>query len=232
MQLHDLGDDGFHRSIIPDKLHRLIDHQIFQPLFADGLFLAAFMLLGRSTFIVAVNFARPARAALSKHQRPTVAAEQLGGEQVVILCLPTGRGFLVFQDLLLYIVEKLHGHDRWNRIGNQDVPVFQLADVAAVAQHMLDDVEGHRPTAFVFDALFVQPIPNLPHRLSIIVPLESFSYKGSCERVDFKAAVCVDGVAERDSTARKFAFQGVFRHAANDLLGKISGIILGITFQH
>ena len=190
------------------------------------------MLLCGGTFIVAVDFSRPARAALSKHQRTAMTAEQLGGEQVVILCLSTGRGFLVFQHLLLYIVEKLYGHDRWNRIGNQDVPVFQLADVAAVAQHVLNDIESHWPTALILDALFIEPIPNLPHRLSIIVPLESFSYKGNCEWVDFKAAVCVDGVAERDSTARKFAFQGVFRHAANDLFGQISGVILGITFQH
>jgi len=97
---------------------------------------------------------------------------------------------------------------------------------------VLDDIESHWPTALILDALFIEPIPNLPHRLSVIVPLESFSYKGSCEWVDFKAAVCVDGVAERDSTARKFAFQGVFRHAANDLFGQISGVILGITFQN
>ena len=28
--------------------------------------------------IIAVDFARPARAAFAKHQRPTIAAEQLG----------------------------------------------------------------------------------------------------------------------------------------------------------
>ena len=232
LQFHHLGDDGFHSGIVFHKLHGLIDYQIFQPLFTDSLFLAALVLFGSGTFIVAVDFSRPARAALSKHQRPTVAAEQLGGEQIVVLCLSTGRGFLIFSDLLLHIVEKLYGHDRWNRIGNQDVPVLQLADISAVAQHVLDDIESHWPTALILNALFIEPIPNLPHRLSVIVPLESFSYKGSCEWVDFKAAVCVDGVAERDSTARKFAFQGVFRHAANDLFGQISGVILGITFQN
>ena len=232
MQLHHLGDDGFHSGIVLDKLHGLVHHQIFQPLFADGLFLAALVLFGSGTFIVAVDFARPARAALSKHQRPTVAAEQLGGEQIVVLCLSTGRGFLVFQHLLLYIVEKLYGHDRWNRIGNQDVPVLQLADISAVAQHVLDDIESHWPTALILDALFIEPIPNLPHRLSVIVPLESFSYKRCGERVNFKAAVCIDSVAERDSTARELAFQGVFRHAANDLFGQVSGIIFRIAFKH
>ena len=87
LQLHDLGDDGFHGGIVFHKLHGLVDHKIFQPLFADSLFLAALVLFGSSTFIIAVDFTRPARAAFTKHQRPTVAAEQLGGEQIVILCL-------------------------------------------------------------------------------------------------------------------------------------------------
>ena len=64
LQLHHLGDDGFHSGIVLDKLHGLVHHQIFQPLFADGLFLAALVLFGSGTFIVAVDFARPARAAL------------------------------------------------------------------------------------------------------------------------------------------------------------------------
>ena len=232
MQLHDLGNNGFHGSIVPDKLHGLVDHQIFQPLFADGLFLAALVLFGSSTFIIAVDFARPARAALSKHQRPTVAAEQLGGEQIVVLCLSPGRSFLVFQHLLLHLIENLHGHDGRNRIGNQDVPVLQFTNITAVAQHMLNGVEGHQPATLVLDALFVQPIPNFPHGLTIVVPLEGFCHKGSSQRVDFKAVVCVDDVAKGNGTASELSLQCVFGHAANDLFGQVSGIILGITFQH
>ena len=117
----------------------------------------------------------------------------------------------VYKRQLLHLIENLHGHDGRNRIGNQDVPVFQLADVAAVAQHVLNDIESHWPTALILDALFIEPIPNLPHRLSIIVPLEGFCYKRCGERVNFKAAVCIDSVAERDSTARELAFQDVYK---------------------
>ena len=232
LQLHHLGDDGFHGGIVLDKLHRLVDYHIFQPLFTDGLFLAAFMLFGGGTFIIAVDFTCPACTAFAKHQCTAMAAEQLGGEQVVVLCLSTGRGFLVFQHLFLYIVEKIHRHDGWDSIWNQDVTVFQLADIAAVAQHMLDDVEGHRPTTLILDALFVQPVPNLPHGLSVIVPLEGFCYKGSSERVDFKAVVCVDDIAKGNGTASELSFQCVFGHAAHNLFRQVSGIILGITFQH
>ena len=65
------------------------------------------MLLCDGTFIVAVDFTRPARAAFAKHQRPTVAVEQLGGEQVVILYLSTGRDFLILGDFLSW--QRWHG---------------------------------------------------------------------------------------------------------------------------
>ena len=232
LQFHHLGDDGFHGGIVLDKLHGLVDHKIFQPLFTDSFLLAAFMLFGSSAFIIAVDFARPARTAFAKHQCTTVAAEQLGGEQVVILCLSTGRGFLVFQHLFLYIVEKLCRHNGGNRIGNQNITIFQLPDVAAIVQHMLNGVEGHQPATLVLDALFVQPIPNFPHGLAIVVPLEGFCHKGSSQRVDFKAVVCVDDVAKGNGTASELSLQCVFGHATNDLFRQVSGIILGITFQH
>ena len=232
LQFHHLGDDGFHGGIVLDKLHGLVDHKIFQPLFTDSFLLAAFMLFGSSAFIIAVDFARPARTAFAKHQCTTVAAEQLGGEQVVILCLSTGRGFFVFGDLFLHIVEKLCGHNGGNRIGNQNITIFQLPDVAAIVQHMLNGVEGHQPATLVLDALFVQPIPNFPHGLAIVVPLEGFCHKGSSQRVDFKAVVCVDDVAKGNGTASELSLQCVFSHATNNLFRQISGIVLGITFQH
>ena len=101
-----------------------------------------------------------------------------------------------------------------------------------VIQHMLNNIEAHRPTALVFDTFFVQPIPNFSHGLTVVVPLEGFCYKRCGERVNFKAAVCIDSVAERDSTARELAFQGVFRHAAHDLFRQVSRVVFGVAFQH
>ena len=232
LQLHDLGDNGFHGGIVPDKLHGLVHHQIFQPLFADSFLLAALLLFGRGTFIVAVDFSRPACAAFAKHQRTAATTVQLGCQQVIVLCLSSGRGFLVFGNLFLHIVEKLCGHDRWNRIGNQNITIFQLPDVAAIVQHMLNGVEGHQPATLVLDALFVQPIPNFPHGLAIVVPLEGFCHKGSSQRVDFKAVVCVDDVAKGNGTASELSLQCVFGHATNDLFRQVSGIIFRIAFKH
>ena len=232
MQFHHLGDDRFHGGIVFDKLHRLVDHQIFQPLFTDGLFLAALVLFGSGTFIVAVDFTRPARAAFAKHQRPTVAAEQLGGEQVVILCLSTGRGFLVFGDFLLHILKQFQRNDGRDSIRYDHIPEFQFSDVPPVFEHMFDAVIGKRTAHRVLDAVFVQPVPDLLHGGAFIVLLERFQHKRRGERVNMELPFRIQRVTKGSTTTVAASFQDVLGLSTHDLLGKVSGIILGITFQH
>ena len=232
LQFHDLGDDGFHGGIVPDKLHRLVDDQIFQPLFTDSFLLAALVLFCGSTFIITMNFSRPARTALSKHQRTAVTTVQLGGKQIVILCLSTGRGFFVFGDLFLHIVEKLCGHNGGNRIGNQNITIFQLPDVAPILEHMFNAVIGERTADRVLDAILVQPVPNLLHRKSIPVLPERFQHERGGKRINVEFPLGIQRISKGSTATVAAAFQDVLGLSTHDLLGKVSGIILGITFQH
>ena len=232
LQFHHLGDDGFHSGIVFHKLHGLVDHQIFQPLFADGLFLAALVLFGSGTFIVAVDFTRPACAAFAKHQRPTVAAEQLGGEQVVVLCLSPGRGFLVFGDLLLHILKQFQRNDGRDSIRHDHIPEFQFSDVPPVFEHMFNAVICKRTAHRVLDAVFVQPITDLLHGGAFIVLLERFQNKRRGERVDVELPLGIQRVAKSSTTTVAAAFQDVLGLSTNYLFGKVCRIILGIAFQH
>ena len=232
LQFHHLGDDGFHGGIVFHKLHGLVDYQIFQPLFADGLFLAALVLFGSSTFIVAVNFTRPACAAFSKHQCPAVAAEQLGGEQIVVLCLSTGRGFLIFSDLLLHILKQFQRNDGRDSIRYDHIPELQFSDVPPVLEHMFNAVIGERTAHRVLDAILVQPVPNLLHGGAFIVLLERFQHKRRGERVNMELPFRIQRVAKSSTSTVAAAFQDVLGLSTHDLLGKVCGIIFGITFQH
>ena len=232
LQFHHLGDDGFHSGIVFHKLHGLVDHQIFQPLFADGLFLAALVLFGSGTFIVAVDFTRPACAAFAKHQRPTVAAEQLGGEQVIVLCLSPGRGFLVFGDLLLHILKQFQRNDGRDSIRHDHIPEFQFSDVPPVFEHMFNAVICKRTAHRVLDAVFVQPITDLLHGGAFIVLLERFQNKRRGERVDVELPLGIQRVAKSSTTTVAAAFQDVLGLSTNYLFGKVCRIILGIAFQH
>ena len=232
LQFHHLGNDGFHSGIVFHKLHSLVDHQIFQPLLTDSLFLAALVFFGGSTFIVAVDFSRPARAAFAKHQRPTVAAEQLGGEQVVVLCLSPGRGFLVFGDLLLHILKQFQRNDGRDSIRHDHIPEFQFPDVPPVFEHMFDTVISERTAHRVLDAVFVQPVPDLLHGGAFIVLLERFQHKRRGERVNMELPFRIQRVTKGSTTTVAASFQDVLGLSTHDLLGKVSGIILGITFQH
>ena len=232
LQFHHLGNDGFHSGIVFHKLHGLVDHQIFQPLLTDGLFLAALVLFGSSTFIVAVDFACPTRTAFAKHQRPTVAAEQLGGEQVVVLCLSTGRGFLVFGDLLLHILKQFQWNDGRDSIRHDHIPEFQFSDVPPVFEHMFNAVICKRTAHRVLDAVFVQPITDLLHGGAFIVLLERFQNKRRGERVDVELPLGIQRVAKSSTTTVAAAFQDVLGLSTNYLFGKVCRIILGIAFQH
>ena len=232
MQLHDLGDDGFHSSIVSDKLHRLIDHQIFQPLLADCLFLAALLLFGSCTFIIAVDFSRPARSAFTKHQSTAVTAVQLGGQQVIVLCLSPGRGFLVFGNLFLHIIEQFQRNDGRDGIGHDHIPEFQFSDVPPILEHMFDTVIGERTADRVLDAVLVQPVPNLFHRKTIPVLSERFQHERGGKRVNVEFPLRIQRIAKGSTATIAAAFQDVLGLSTHDLLGKVSGIILGITFQH
>ena len=232
LQFHHLGDDGFHSGIVFHKLHGLVDHQIFQPLFTDGLFLAALMLLGSGTLIIAVDFSRPARAAFSKHQCPAVAAEQLGGEQIVVLCLSTGRGFLIFSDLLLHILKQFQRNDGRDSIRYDHIPELQFSDVPPVLEHMFDAVISKRTTHRVLNAVFIQPVPDLLHGGAFIVLLERFQHKRRGERVNVELPLGIQRVAKSSTSTVAAAFQDVLGLSTHDLLGKVCRIILGITFQH
>ena len=107
LQFHDFGNDGIHGSIVFHQFHGLIDNQIFQPLFPHGLFIAGLFLLGSSTLVVGIHFPGVADTAFSEHQCTALAAVQLGGEQIAFLCLMTGRGFFVFRQLFLHLVEQV-----------------------------------------------------------------------------------------------------------------------------
>ena len=232
LQFHDLGDDGFHGGIVPDKLHRLVDDQIFQPLFTDSFLLAALVLFCGSTFIITMNFSRPARTAFAKHQRPTVAAEQLGGEQVVVLCLSTGRGFLVSGDFLLHILKQFQWNDGWDGIRHDHIPEFQFSDVPPVLEHMFNAVISERTAHRVLDAVFIQPVPDFLHGGAFIVLLERFHYKRGGERVNVELPLRIQRVSKGSTTTVAAAFQDVLGLSTDDLFGKVSGIILCITFQH
>ena len=232
LQFHDFGDDGFHGGIIPDKLHGLVDHQIFQPLFANGFLLAALVLFGGGAFIIAVDFSCPARTAFAKHQRTATAAMQLGCQQVIVLCLSPGRGFLVFGDFFLHILKQFQRHDGRNRIGHDHVPEFQFSDVPPVLEHMFNAVIGKRTAHRIFDTIFIQPVPYLFHCKTIPVLPERFQHKRRGERVNMELPFRIQRVAKSSTSTVAAAFQDVLGLSTDDLFGKVGGIILGITFQH
>ena len=232
LQFHHLGDDGLHSGIVFHKLHGLVDHKIFQPLFADGLFLAALVLFCGSTFIITMNFSRPARAAFAKHQRTAVTAVQLGGQKVIILCLSTGRGFLVFGNLFLHILKQFQWNDGRDGIRHDHIPEFQLPDVPPILEHMFDTVISECTAHRVLDTIFIQPVPNLFHCKTIPVLPERFQHKRRGKRVNVKFPLRIQRIAKGSTATVAAAFQDVLCLSTDNLFGKVSGVVFRIALQH
>ena len=185
------------------------------------------LLFDRHTLVVVMHLSRAACAA-----RPAVAAEQLGCQQIIVLGLVTRRGLFVLRQLLLHPVKEVLRYDGGDAVRHDHIAVSELPDIAPVVEYMPHAVEGHFLPPRVGKPLLVQPIHNGGNGFSAVISLEGFQHERRGQRVDLKMLLRVDHIANGQRPAVEFALERVVRHAADDLFRKVSGIILGITFQH
>jgi len=190
------------------------------------------LLFHGHALVVVVDIPCVAGAALAAEVSPAVAAEQLGCEQVIVLGLVAGRGFLVLCQLLLHPVKEVLGNDGRNAVWNYNVPVGIFPNIATVVQKVLDAVVGHFLAPCILHALFVEPIPYLLHGGPLVIPMERFTDKRGGKRVKLEVLVAVDLIADGQSAVIEFTFQCVLRHAPDHLFGQVGGVVFGVTLQH
>ena len=144
LQIHEHGNDGFNSGIVHDHLHGFADHQIFDPFFLHR-FLAAVcpLLFHGHALVVVVNIPCMAGSAFTAEVGPAVTAEQFCSQQIIVLGLVAGRGFLVLRQLFLYPVKQVLGDDSGDTVRDHSIPVDILTDIAAVVQKVLDAVVIH-----------------------------------------------------------------------------------------
>jgi len=140
LQLHDFCNDGINHGIVLNQLHGFSYDQIFQPLFTDGLFLAGLETLRGGALIIMMNDLVSTRAALAEHHRAAYSAEQLGGEQVIVLGLVAGRSTAVLFDFQLHFLKQILVHDGRDAVGHYDVLEVVFSDVTFVRQQLLNTV--------------------------------------------------------------------------------------------
>ncbi len=157
---------------------------------------------------------------------------QLGGQQVIILCLSPGRGFLVLGNLFLHIIEQFQRHDGRNRIWHNHIPEFQFSDVPPILEHMFDTVIGERTADRVLDAVLVQPVPNLFHRKTIPILSERFQHEKGGKRVNVEFPLGIQRVPKGSTTTVAAAFQDVLGLSTDNLFGKVGRVVFRIALQN
>ena len=225
--MNDLVD---HRIVL-NQLHGLPDDQIFQPFFLHGLFVAALAPLDVGAFIIIVGASGGTGSAFAEHQRTALAAEQLGGQQIFLVCLATGRGTLVLIHTLLHPVKQVFRNDSRNRIRRNDVSKRQFTNVTTVLQHGVHATVGHFAALHIADAFVVEEVYDLHHLIAVVIPLKGFQHQWRGQRVKVIKLFLVDFVANGSCAASTLPFQSIFGLASNDLFGKFCGIVFSHTFQ-
>ena len=231
LDIHDQLNDLVDHRIVLNQLHGLPDDQIFQPVLLHGLFVAALTPLDVGAFIIIVGAPGSTGSAFAEHQRTALAAEQLGGQQIFLVCLATGRGTLVLIQTLPHPVKQVFRNDNWNRIRHNDIPERQFANVPAVLEHGVHAAVGHFAAQHIADTLVVEEVYDLHHLIAVVIPLKGFQYQRSGQRVKMIELVIVDFIADGSRTASALSLQSILRLATNHLFGQLCRIVFRHTFQ-
>ena len=174
----------------------------------------------------------PARATLAKHHRAAHSAEQLGGQQIIVLGLVVGRRAAVLFDFRLHTVEQLLVHDGRDAIRHYDVLEVVFSDVSFIRQQLLNTVVGEFLVAVGGHATVVQPVHDFLHARTIVVFLERLDHEGSFQRVDLKELLLVHCIADGNRSTIIFALQNILGHATHDLFRKFCGIVFSHAGEH
>lgn len=79
--------------------------------------------------------------------------------------------------------------------------------------------------------LCVEVVHNLLNRLAVGVHCEDFFDDGCVHLVALIAAFFIDFVAESNLPAVAYAFECILLHTANNLFGKLGGVVFSHTFK-
>ena len=231
LDIHDQLNDLVDHRIVLNQLHGLPDDQIFQPFFLHGLFVAALAPLDVGAFIIIVGASGGTGSAFAKHQSTALAAEQLGGQQIFLVCLATGRGTLVLIQTLLHPVKQVFRNDSRNRIRHNDIPERQFTNVTTVLQHGVHAAVGHFAALHIADALVVEEVYDFHHLIAVVILLKGFQHQRSSQRVKVIKLFLVDFVADCSRTASTLPFQSVLSLTTDHLFGQLCRIVFCHTFQ-
>ena len=231
LDIHNQLDDLVNHRIVLNQLHGLPDDQIFQPVLLHGLFVAALAPLDVGAFIIIVGASGGTGSAFAEHQRTALAAEQLGGQQIFLVCLATGRGTLVLIQTLLHPVKQVFRNNNRNCIRHNDIPERQFANVPTVLQHGVHTTVGHFAAQHIADALVVEKVYDLHHLIAVVIPLKGFQYQRRGQRVKMIKLILVDFIADGSRSAGTLPFQSVLGLTTNHLFGQLCRIVFCHAFQ-
>ena len=233
---HDQIYQPFDDFIAENHLNGSVHHEPFQRLLADSLQVTVRLAvaLGVAALVVIVGGSHVAGAAFAAHQSATLAAEQLGRQQIahILFCRPT-MGNLVLLETLLHTVKQVLVDNGRNAARCHDVLISVFTYVTAVPENLEEAVLDKGLAGAGAQPSLIQGGCDFLGRLAAGVPGEDFLHNGSRLRVDMVQPVLLaNGEAQRNHTAVVLALEGIFALTARYFQGEFGGIVFCHADQH
>ena len=161
-----------------------------------------------------------------------MTAEQLGGQKIFLRCFVPRGSLLVAGKPALYPFENFRFNDSGDTIGDHHITIFILTDIFSVVEDNTDTADGKFLSLFGADTTKIQHFLDLRHGLSAVIPGEDFLYHQYHFRIRHQNTLFTNHITNRDIATVAFTLHGVVMLTPLDFLGKLCGIVFGISFQH
>ena len=175
-----------------------------------------------------------ALAAFANHHALTLAAKQLCGQKkLAFFGFGMCRCALVLLHTLPDAAEQLLRYNGRDAAGDDHILIPVFANVLAVFEQSIEAAHAERFSLPRCKPPGIEILKNGSHGFSIGILRENLRRRRRGLRINNQLLrLLVQRVAQWDSAAVVLAFEGVFFLSAMDLLGQLSGVKLGISFQH
>ncbi len=221
LQFHQLVRNLGDQFILKDTLYCVLYSNTLYPVFLHRFLAAAQLSLGSAAFVIAINRTCVGFAALANHHPPTVAAKQLGGQQIFFLSLgPCRSPFVLFHSHLHPFKQILWDNTRYT-VRDDDVFVPIFSDVFPVTQDTVKAVGTEWLLFLRQDMPFIQRSDNAANRFTLCISLVDLPHNRGGQWINSEMLVVGQLIAERNPAAVVFSLQRIFRKAPVDFLRQL-----------
>ena len=213
------------------ELTASLNNLVLDNFLVDNLLFAQ-ALLSLFAGIVVIYLARLAGSAIASHHFTAVAAEQLGGQQIIFFASTPRRGGFVFIQNTLYPLKSLVAEYARHTTRSLFAFIEIYACVALISQKAVKTVFIKIVADGRLDLSGIQISDDICDRFTFAIALEDFADNDGFIFIHIERPILRHFIAKTRVASIGQTLLGIDLHATMDLLGQFGGVVFCHTLQH